>query len=120
MNLSFSLILEIVTSFYAKATSDILIGYHFRDIEDFESHLPRIASFWQLQLTGIIDNKAELPFKLIPVHEVLKLNRGEVFRWAVLFENTLDEYREQNRISTEDKIAWMKKVEIFKERILNI
>jgi len=120
MNLSFNTILSIVTQFYEKATSDILIGYHFRGIEDFSTHLPRIASFWQLQLTGSIDNRAELPFKLIPVHLALKLNRGEVFRWVVLFEKTLDEYLSNKELSLDDKNLWMEKVHLFKERILAI
>jgi len=120
MKLSFPSILEIVTSFYAKATTDILIGYHFRFIEDFDDHLPRIASFWQLQLTGSIDNREQLPFNIIELHRVLKLNKGEVHRWVILFEKTLVEFIESGAITNVQKDEWMVKVEIFKNKILTL
>ncbi len=120
MKLTYPIILEIITSFYDKATKDILIGYHFRFIEDFDEHLPRIASFWQLQLTGKIDAKEQLPFNLIAAHKPLKLNKGEVHRWVILFENTLDEFIQSQKISDMDKIDWMKKVEKFKIKILTL
>jgi hypothetical protein len=31
-------ILAVVDSFYDKAKTDVLIGYHFRNIKDFEEH----------------------------------------------------------------------------------
>lgn len=120
MNIEYTTLLEIVTAFYEKATKDILIGYHFRVIEDFSTHLPRIAYFWQLQLTGKIDQKSELPFKIIPLHKALRVNKGEVYRWEVLFSATLDDFIKENKISNEDKINWMKKIEIFKQKILNL
>lgn len=118
ITLEYSTILSIVEDFYDKANNDILIGYHFRVIEDFSSHLPRIASFWQLQLTGYLEAKQELPFNLIEVHRVLKINKGEVFRWQMLFQQTLDQFEEQKKISSTQKRLWMEKIELFKARIL--
>lgn len=43
-------ILQVVQHFYDKARVDVLIGYHFRIIKDFETHIPRIAAFWDMQL----------------------------------------------------------------------
>jgi hemoglobin len=120
MKLSFNPILDIVTSFYDKAVTDILIGYHFRFIENFDEHLPRIASFWQLQLTGSIDNRAQLPFNIIELHKVLRLNKGEVHRWVILFEKTLDEYIVKKVITIDQKDEWMRKVETFKIKILTL
>jgi hemoglobin len=120
ISLEFELILDIVKDFYDKANHDILIGYHFRVIQDFESHIPRIASFWQLQLTGKLDAKEELPFNLLSVHKVLNINQGEVFRWQKLFEETLDNYEGQKKISSTQKKLWMEKIELFKTRILQI
>lgn len=112
-NLSFDLILEIVTKFYDTATFDVMIGYHFRGIDDFQSHLPRIASFWQLQLTGKIDQKNELPFDLINVHRPLKVKLGEMNRWVVLFEQNLKTFN----LEKTDFDLWMSKVNLFQEKL---
>lgn len=84
-------ILAVVNSFYDKAKSDVLIGYHFRNIADFEEHIPRIASFWDLQLLGKTDRKIDHPFDVANLHLALKIKKGEVGRWLVLFRKTLDD-----------------------------
>ena len=120
MKISFDTILEIITSFYDKANYDILIGYHFRVIEDFSSHLPRISYFWQLQLTGEIDDRSHLPFEIIPLHKALKMNKGEVFRWVKLFDQTLEDFVIDNKITKEQKVEWLLKVEIFKNKLIKM
>ena len=109
----FSLFLDVITAFYNKATFDVMIGYHFRGIEDFSTHLPRIASFWQLQLTGKIDHKEQLPFDLINVHRPLKIKSAEINRWEILFEQTLKEFK----LEVEFHDLWMDKVKLFKEKL---
>ncbi len=84
-------ILSVVDSFYEKAKSDVLIGYHFRNIKDFEEHIPRIASFWDLQLLGNTERTVTHPFDLPKLHLALFIKKGEVGRWLVLFRKTLDE-----------------------------
>lgn len=111
--LSFEFILEIITRFYDTATFDVMIGYHFRGITDFKQHLPRIASFWQLQLTGKIDHKEELPFDLINIHKPLKVKSGEINRWVTLFDKNLQQFD----LSQETYNLWMNKVKLFKEKL---
>ena len=84
-------ILKVVQSFYEKAKTDILIGYHFRNIQDFEEHIPRIASFWDLQLLGKTERQISHPFDVMNLHLKLGIKRGELGRWLVLFRKTLDE-----------------------------
>lgn len=120
MQISYDLILEVVKSFYEKATTDILIGYHFRFIEDFDTHFPRIADFWQLQLTGKMDHPESKPFDIISKHVPLKVKRGEIDRWAILFSQTLDEFIASQMISKEIKEEWMNKVKIFQIRMYKI
>ena len=115
--LSYETILNVVKSFYQKATNDILIGYHFRFIQDFDSHFPRISDFWQLQLTGHMDHPESKPFDIINVHIPLKIKRGEIDRWGVLFSQTLDEFIANNQLSEEQKMLWMNKVQIFQKRL---
>ena len=67
------LILEIIQEFYRVAKKDILIGYHFRVIEDFDEHIPKIADFWNLQLNGNMIDRGHLPFDLIGKHKVLNI-----------------------------------------------
>lgn len=93
-------IFHVVERFYDKAKIDVLIGYHFRNIHDFEAHIPRIAAFWELQLLGKTARKLDAPFDLIKVHIPLGIKRGELGRWLVLFRKTLDEE------TTEDKKVW--------------
>ena len=113
--IDFDTILKVIHSFYDIARSDILIGYHFRVIEDFDEHIPRIADFWNLQLNGELQNKANLPFNLLGVHRPLKINKGEVFRWEKLFKENIEA-----SLTTEQVELWMLKVQIFKKKILEI
>ena len=115
--IKFDTILEVVTDFYSKATIDFLIGYQSRKIDDFDSHLPRIASFWELQLNGNISNREHLPFKLIEVHFPLKIKKGELGRWTILFKQTLDRSIERGLINKEQSVLWMEKVKFFEDKL---
>ena len=116
-SLNYPLILEIITNFYQKATYDFLIGYHFRKIEDFDTHLPRIASFWQLQLTGKITHRDRLPFNLIAAHAPLGVKKGELGRWITLFEETLKEHVLKKDIDEALAAKWMEKARFFEKRL---
>ncbi len=118
INLTHDQINRIIYSFYQVATHDILIGYHFRVIKDFDTHIPRIADFWQLQLTGKIDNPKSLPFDLINVHIPLKVKMGEINRWKVLFQQTLDSFVMDRSITQEQADFWITRVDIFKDRMI--
>lgn len=117
-------ITDIVLSFYIKATTDFLIGYQFRKIqtkegvnpllppiEAFSEHLPRIEKFWRIILSGekLADSK---PFNLIDVHRELRIRKGELGRWVMLFIETLDE----SEIDPELKDDWVKKINDFEVR----
>jgi hemoglobin len=106
---------RIIFSFYQKAKSDVLIGYHFRIISDFDSHIPRISDFWNLQLNGKIEDRSRLPYNLIEVHRPLKIKMGEVNRWTFLFEQTLKEFSQE--ISQKQSEEFMQKITHFKEII---
>jgi len=83
-------IIQVVTRFYDKARTDVLIGYHFHIIEDFDTHIPRIAAFWEIQLLGKT-NRVTSGFDILKVHSPLGIKRGELGRWLVLFRKTLQE-----------------------------
>lgn len=113
--MNYDLIFKIIHSFYDVARKDILIGYHFNGIEDFDTHIERITRFWFLQLNGKVLAKEDLPYKLLEVHQVLPIKRGEVDRWMLLFKQNIDLYSE---VSDEDKALWLNKAEKMRDKII--
>ncbi len=124
----------IVDEFYRVATTDILIGHHFRKIalketpqghplrpplEAFAHHLPRIKSFWYIQLLGEAKDPAQAPFELIQLHRELSIRMGELNRWLLLFREILKVELAKNADSDEiEKLgqAWQEKLNLFEER----
>lgn len=106
-------ILNVVQSFYDKAKDDILIGYHFRVVHDFETHIPRIASFWEMQLLGKSSRQVEAPFDVVKIHSVMGIKRGELGRWLVLFRKTLDDQVSLHPEMNDLKKSWEEKLVLF-------
>jgi len=106
-------IFQVVHSFYQKAKSDILIGHHFRIIQDFETHIPRIAAFWELQLLGSTRRPISEPFDVMKVHIPLNIKRGELGRWLVLFKKTLDEETLKHPEFSDLKELWLLRLIFF-------
>ncbi len=106
-------IFKVVDSFYDKAKTDVLIGYHFRVIADFDTHIPRIASFWEIQLLGSPSRPLSEPFDVMNIHVKMGIHRGEVGRWLLLFRKTLDEQASLHPEFSEMKDLWLKRLEFF-------
>ncbi len=105
---------HVVRAFYDKARTDVLLGYHFQRIPDFETHLPRIFSFWELQLLGKTDRTLGEPLDVIRAHIPLNIHTGEVNRWVKLFLETLSE----SQASDELKARWPSKLAHFQQVFL--
>jgi len=108
----------VVRGFYEEATKDILIGYHFRHLEDLDTHLPRIVSFWEIHLLGHSQTEIEKPFDLISLHLPMKIKKGELHRWLFLFRKHLNQAREDNHLSEELAKKWEEKLVFFEEKFL--
>lgn len=106
-------IFKVVNSFYDKVKIDVLIGYHFRNIHDFDEHIPRIASFWDLQLLGKTERRIESPFDVMNLHMQLGIKRGELGRWLVLFRKTLAEELSAHPEMKPLGEAWEERLVIF-------
>lgn len=104
---------HVVSAFYDKAKNDVLIGYHFRIIENFDEHIPRIASFWDLQLLGSTQRSLSEPFDVMKVHIPLMIKRGELGRWLLLLKKTLDEKTVTHPEHADLKELWLKKLDFF-------
>lgn len=122
------LIYIVVEAFYKKVIGDVLIGYHFekfRDQEVLEHHLQRLTGFWEMQLTGKVSVPLDKGFQLLFTHLQLRLNRGELGRWILLFHQTLDELQaEFDKNAPAEEAAemklvtdeWKKRIAFFEER----
>ncbi len=113
-------ILAVVDAFYQKAKSDILIGYHFRNIKDFEEHIPRIASFWDLQLLGKTEREVTHPFDVAKLHLALSIKKGEVGRWLVLFRKTLEDMTSSHPEMKDLSILWRERLVFFEDVFLRL
>lgn len=127
---------EVVYDFYEVATKDFLIGYHFRKIalqekkpdhpllppmEAFKDHLPRISIFWKNQLLGEKVPENSPPFNLINVHHELKIRKGELGRWLVLFKEVLKNKATEKNLSQEIidlNNMWLEKLDFFEKVFL--
>ena len=116
------LITDIIQSFYAKAKDDIIIGFHFRNIEDFHTHIPHIVNFWEVQLLGkhfpkhLPKHLDEKPFDIINKHIALQFNQGQLDRWVKLFIDNMNEFE----IQSSDKEIWIEKINFFKQKLVSI
>lgn len=115
-----SLISEIIHTFYDTVKIDVMIGYHFRFIEDFDEHIPRIADFWNLQFNGVLKNKSNLPFNLLKTHSDVGIKKAELGRWMTLFNQNLKRFQEEKKISQSDYDHWQIKLNLFKTKIETI
>ena len=122
------LIYIVVEAFYQKATKDILLGYHFEHFNDpnvLGPHLERITGFWEMQLTGAVSKPIEgKQFQLLFTHLQLRIKRGELGRWIVLFHQTLDDLENEFKTHSPEDLApiqnisveWKKRIAFFEER----
>jgi truncated hemoglobin YjbI len=104
----------IVDEFYLKARTDILIGYHFNHIKDFNHHLERIYAFWNMHLLKIAP---PFNYRLMMTHLPLGIKTGEINRWVKLFIETIEE----NKHRIEDQnfcVDWLEKIEMFRNLFL--
>lgn len=116
-----NIIYKVVEAFYEKATKDILIGYHFDKFNEphaLVAHLERITSFWEMQLTGSTSVPLEGPFHLLFTHLQLKIKRGELGRWVMLFHQTLDSLEKvDDHPDLKDlNEVWKQRIFLFEER----
>ncbi len=106
------------TEFYKRATADIIIGFHFRNIKDFDKHIPRIAAFWEIQIMGKTQKKVDPPFDLINLHSMLGIKVGQLNRWVTIFNEVLEDFRNQDGHHIGEYLIWKEKIEIFRRKFL--
>ena len=125
------LIQTIVENFYTLAVKDFMLGYHFRKIQEspskevlypeldaFSQHIPRIIKFWEIQLLGA-KQEQERPYNLISTHGYLKIRKGELKRFSLLFIETINKEKLNNPKNAAILEDWIKKIKSFEKIFLD-
>lgn len=83
----------LVRRFYSRALTDNLIGWIFTDVAqlDLESHVPRIASFWESVLLGAQSYPGGAFAPHATLHARAGLKPGHFARWLLLWGESVDE-----------------------------
>jgi hemoglobin len=84
---------RLVRAFYSRALVDPMIGWIFVDVAklDLETHLPRIASFWETILLGSRSYAGNAFAPHAALNEQVRLRPGQFERWLALWRETVDE-----------------------------
>lgn len=81
---------RLISTFYSRVRPDPVIGHFFTEL-DFDTHIPRIVSFWNMVLFG------DRTFQGDPITAHRKLNarlpmaQHHFDRWVQLFQATVDD-----------------------------
>jgi hypothetical protein len=110
---------SVVAHFYQAAIHDIWIGYHFKHITDLSPHIDRIARFWYFQYhQKKVAGFEHEQFNLIHTHMPLQATTGQLNRWIILFNQSLETAVKDSRITSLDQKWWMDLIMRFKEIFL--
>lgn len=83
----------LVNSFYEKVKINSVLGYIFDNVAqiDWESHLPKMYSFWASLLLGEHSFSGNPMQKHIKLSKVTAMTDKEFSEWLHLFKQTVDE-----------------------------
>ena len=87
---SFADVSTLIDTFYTAVRPDPVIGHFFVDL-DWDTHIPRIASFWNMVLFGDRSYQGDPMTAHIHLHRRIPMNATHFERWLQLFESTVDE-----------------------------
>lgn len=83
----------LVDNFYTKVKADATIGYFFSEVVpvNWQSHLPRMYSFWETVLLGQASYKGNPLLKHIDINRLQPLLDKHFDQWLVLWHQTINE-----------------------------
>jgi len=83
----------LVDTFYTKVKADRTIGHFFSEVVpvDWETHLPRMYSFWETVLLGQASYKGNPMVKHAALHQQQALDENHFSRWLELWQQTVNE-----------------------------
>jgi len=83
----------LVNTFYGKVRNNPVLGYIFNDISkvSWETHLPKMYSFWTSILLGENSFSGNPMKKHIALSKMTEITEKEFSEWLHLFMDTVDE-----------------------------
>jgi hemoglobin len=83
----------LVNTFYEKVRENKVLGYIFNDVAkiNWESHLPKMYSFWASILLGEHSFSGNPMQKHIALSKITEMTDKEFSEWLYLFIETVDE-----------------------------
>ena len=115
-NMNFNQIHNVIEDFYSRAFNDEWIGYHFQHIEHLPDHIDRVARFWFFQFhQKKVDGYQDEHFNLIQTHMPLRATSGQLNRWVMLFNQTLEIAVKNKILGPQDHLDWMESIHRFKK-----
>jgi hemoglobin len=83
----------LVRRFYSRALADPLIGWIFVDVAklDLETHIPKVASFWETVLLGSRSYGGGAFAPHAAVHDRARLRKAHFDRWLMLWTEAVDD-----------------------------
>ncbi|BAV06126.1 hemoglobin [Filimonas lacunae] len=83
----------LVNTFYDKVKEDPNIGFFFSEIipVNWNTHLPRMYSFWESVLLGEASYKGNPVLKHVEINQKHPLQQAHFGKWLELWKQTIDE-----------------------------
>lgn len=80
----------LITTFYTRVRPDPVIGHFFTEL-NFDTHTPRIVSFWNMVLFGDRTFQGDPITAHRKLNEQLPMEQVHFDHWVQLFQTTVDE-----------------------------
>jgi hemoglobin len=89
----------LVNSFYDKIKTNAILGHIFNDVAkvDWETHLPKMYSFWASLLLGEHSFSGNPMMKHVELSKMTAMTEKQFSEWLSLFDQTVDELFEGER-----------------------
>lgn len=83
----------LVNKFYEKVGKDETIGFFFNDVMkvNWETHLPKMYSFWETLLFGKASYKGNPMAVHFPINELQAMEKHHFERWLKLWMQSIEE-----------------------------
>ena len=81
---------RLITAFYTRVRPDPVIGHFFTEL-DFETHIPRIVSFWTMIHFGDATYQGNPMAPHMQLDRRMPMEQAHFDRWLLLFDTTVDE-----------------------------
>lgn len=96
---------NLVEAFYMRVKEDDVIGFIFREQENFswDTHIPMMVNFWSTILLDELTYKGNPMLKHIELNRRTPLTQEHFTRWKELFFTTLDELFTGERVEEAKK-----------------